>query len=458
MNESPFGADGSDNMFDLVARTDPGPTSRMPLPEGTAPVAAGLLIAGLCSFAFFRVGKVALGSEEAFKPVVSMWFATFALAPGCFLPLEQELGRALAARRALGQGGRPVVMKVAALGAGLMAIVGVGLLAAGSWLADDYFEGNWIMVGALTLSIAAYAPAHLSRGICSGMGRFNSYSIVLGSDGVARIILCLALAAISVSAVGWYGLAVAIAPMFGVGYVAMRGQLRTEPGPPASWKEITPNLGWLLLGSVMSAGLVNAGPIAAGVLASDTEKGLVTRFGFGVILARIPLFLFQAVQAALLPRLSQLAASGQMDEFRSGFRRLVVMVVGVGILGVAGAWVLGPFAVEIMYDAKLSRRTLAVLALGSACYMLGLALAQAVLALHGHALVALGWTMGVVSFLVATWVIDGTIFVRIELGLLIGSAAAMVMFAGSLYSRLQSGAAPDEASLMEAITDMPLEA
>lgn len=444
-------------MLDLVASMDSETSSRMPLPEGTLPVAVGLLIAGLCSFAFFRVGTVALGSEEAFKPVVSMWFATFALAPGFFLPLEQELGRALSARRALGQGGRPVVVKVLVLGSILVVLVSVALLIAGSWLADDYFEGSWVMVIALVLSIAAYAPAHLSRGICSGTGRFRGYAVVLGSDGVIRILLCLGLAALGVAGVGWFGMAVAIAPLFGVVAVGMRGRLRTEPGPPATWKEVTPNLGWLLLGSVMAAGLVNAGPIATSVLASGSEVGLVTRFGFGVILARIPLFLFQAVQAALLPRLSQLAASGQMIEFREGFRRLLLVVIGVGVVGVGGAWLVGPFAVEIMYEAELSRRTLSVLALGSACYMLGLAIAQAVIALHGHALVALGWTMGMVSFLIATWLINGTTFFRIELGLLIGSATAMAMFALALRHRLQRGVAPDAASMLEAITDMPLE-
>ena len=45
-----------------MARNDSGSTARMPLPEGTIPVAIGLFIAGVCSFAFFRVGKVALGS------------------------------------------------------------------------------------------------------------------------------------------------------------------------------------------------------------------------------------------------------------------------------------------------------------------------------------------------------------------------------------------------------------
>ncbi|MEI6401889.1 MAG: hypothetical protein WCP59_06840 [Actinomycetota bacterium] len=440
-----------------MARNDSGSTARMPLPEGTIPVAIGLFIAGVCSFAFFRVGKVALGSDEAFQPVISLWFATFALAPGLFLPLEQELGRALSARRALGQGGRPIVDKVVVLGAVLALAVSVVILALGPWLSGSYFGDNWTMVAALVLAVVAYAPAHLSRGLCSGMGRFRAYAVVMGADGLVRIVLCLLLAGIGVSAVGWFGLAVAVSPLLGVAAVGWRKQLVTEPGPPASWKEVTPNLGWLLLGSLMAASLVNAGPIATSVLAADSEKGLVTRFGYGVILARIPLFLFQAVQAALLPRLSHLAASGQMDEFVVGFRRLVRVVVAVGVLGVVGAFTLGPFAVEILYDSTLSRRTLAVLALGSVFYMIGLAMAQAVIALHGHALVALGWTAGMAAFVLSTWLIGGEVFRRVELSLLIGSGVAMLVFWLALKARLRAGAVPDEASMIEALTDMPFE-
>lgn len=429
----------------------------MPLPEGTIPVAIGLLVAGICSFAFFRVGKIALGSEEAFKPVVSLWFATFALAPGCFLPLEQELGRALSARRALGQGGLPVVKKVLTLGSILAAIVTVAILVGGPWLKNEYFDGSWVMVIALVVSIVAYAPAHLSRGLSSGTGRFRAYAIVMGSDGLARIVLCAGLAIVGVKAVGWYGFAVAIAPLIGVVAVGMRGQLRTEPGPDASWAEVTPNLGWLLLGSIMAAGLVNAGPIATNLLANDSEADAVTRFGYGVILARVPLFLFQAVQAALLPRLSRLAAAGEMDEFRSGFKRLLRVVIAVGVVGVVGAFALGPFAVDVLYTADLSRRTLAVLALGSVFYMLALAFAQAVIALHGHALVAVGWTAGMVTFVVATWAIGGEVFRRVELGLLIASAAAMVVFWWALRQRLRSGAVPTSESVLQALTDQPME-
>ena len=429
----------------------------MPLPEGTIPVAIGLLIAGISSFAFFRVGRMALGSEEAFQPVISLWFATFALAPGLFLPLEQELGRSLSARRARGDGGRPVLMRVLTLGATLAVIVTIVIISLGPWLSDAYFGHSWTMVAALILAVVSYAPAHLSRGLCSGMGRFRAYAVVLGGDGVVRIVLCLLLAGLGVSAVGWYGLVVAVAPLFGVALVAWRRQLVTEPGPPAEWSEVTPNLGWLLLGSLMAAGLVNAGPIATSLLASPDERAMVTRFGYGVILARIPLFMFQAVQAALLPRLAHLAARGEMDEFVVGFRRLMKVVLAVGVLGVVGALLIGPVAIEILYESELSGATLATLALGSVFYMVGLAMAQAVIALHGHALVALGWTAGMVSFVLSTWLIPGEVFRRVEIALVIGSGAAMVVFWLALRARLRAGVTPSQESMIEALTDMPFE-
>ena len=428
-----------------------------PLPEGTIPVGIGLLIAGVATYAFFKVGNVAVGGDEAFEPIASMWFATFALAPGFFLPLEQELGRAVAYRRAVGQGARPVVRRVVSLGAVLVAVVALTILALSPLIASSYFDGDWFMVIALIAAFAGYAPAHLARGVCSGTGRFREYAIIMGSDGVVRILLCVALAIVGISATGAYGMAIAVSPLFAVAYIYRRGGLQTEPGPPAEWSEVTPNLGWLLLGSVFAASLLNAGPIAASLLADDDQDALVTQFSYGVLLARIPLFLFQAVQAALLPRLSRLAARGELDEFRSGLRRLMFVVLAVGAVGTVGAFIVGPWAIEVVYDADLTGRTLAMLALSSACYMLALATAQAVIALQGHALVALGWGVGVVTFLLGTWLSSDEVFRRIEIGLLISSVCALTVFAISLRFKLRSGATPTQDSMMDAITDMPFE-
>jgi O-antigen/teichoic acid export membrane protein len=440
-----------------VSSTTPSAQARTPLPEGTIPVGISLLVAGLATYAFFKVGTVAVGGVEEFAPIASMWFAVFALAPGFFLPLEQELGRALSHRRAIGQGGRPVVRKVVGLGGYLVAAVTLGVLVLSPLIATNYFDGDWFMVIALIAAFAAYAPAHMARGVCSGSGRFRDYAIVLGSDGIVRIVLCIALAAVGITAVGAYGMAIAISPLFAVAYVYRRGALRTDPGPEAQWSEVTPNLGWLLVGSVCAATLLNAGPIAASILAPDGDEGLVTAFSYGVLLSRIPLFLFQAVQAALLPRLSQQAARGEFDEFRSGLRRLVLVVIGVGVVGTAGAYVLGPFALNTMYDADLTGRTLAMLSLSSAVYMLALSNAQAVIALQGHALVALGWALGVVAFGLGTWLSGDDVFRRIEVGLVVSSVVALATFTVALRYRLRAGGTPNTASMMDAITDIPFE-
>ena len=420
------------------------------MPEGTIPVGVALLISGVATFAFFRIGAIALGGEEEFKPIISMWFATFALAPGFFLPLEQELGRALAARRALGEGARPVVLKVVRLSAVLVTTIVVAILAASSLIATSYFDGDFFMVIALIATLIAFAPAHIARGICSGGGRFRDYALIMGSDGVIRIVLCVLLAIVGVRVAGVYGLAVAASPLFAVAYVWRRGALVSDDGPDADWNEVTPNLGWLLLGSVFAATLLNAGPITATLMQGDVSDEFITRFSYGVLLARIPLFLFQAVQAALLPGLSRLAAKGELVEFRKGLARLSYLVVGVGVVGTVGAFVLGPLAAEIVYDAELTGRTLAMLAFASGIYMLALALGQAVIALKGHALVALGWAIGVGTFVVVTALAGPDLFRRIEIGLVASSFAALVTFAIALRSRLASGVAPDRGSIIEA--------
>ena len=414
------------------------PPSGGALPEGAVTIAVGLIIAGVATYAFFRVGASALGGDEEFAPIAAMWFAMFALAPGFFLPIEQELGRALAHRRALGEGGRPVVTKIAALTLVVSIVVVVGLTISSPWLTGSYFSGDWLMFGALIIGFLSYAPVHLSRGICSGQGRFTPFAVVVASDGVMKIVGTVALTAIGITAVGAYAFAIAVAPLFAVVAIGLRGSLRTEPGPPAQWREITQNFGWLLLGTACAAVLLNAGPIAANILASENEADAVTRFSYGVLLARVPLFMFQAIQASLLPRLARLAAQRSFDEFRRGLRLLVIVVAAIGVAGTIFGALLGPWTLRLVYDADLSGRTLAMLALSSALYMMALAVSQAVLALEDHAYVALGWVISLITFVIGTWLLSDDVFQRIEIGLVASSAAAVIAFGLRLRRRLST--------------------
>jgi hypothetical protein len=432
------------------------PSSKAPLPEGTIPVGIGLFIAGITAYAFFKVGQLALGKED-FKPIVALWFTTFALVPGFLLPVEQELGRALAHRRALNHGGKPVIQKMLPLAGGLTSLLIVATLVASPWLTRDMFEGYWSVTVALIITVFAFAPMHIARGIASGSGRFTAYGLILGIDGATRIISCVVLWQLNITSVGAYAMAVALSPIVAVLFVSARGDMKTHDGPPAEFSELTPNLSWLLLGSVMAAALVNAGPIGVDVLANASDAEKVTAFGNGVLLSRIPLFLFQAVQASLLPRLARLAAKGNLDEFVQGLSLLLKIVIAVALVGTVGSYALGPWALDIMYDGGLDRSTLTLLALASGMYMLCIAIAQAVIALRGHRWVAIGWVSAVVTFLLLTAVSSNDLFLRVEIGLVGGSTAALIVFSLALKSRIAAGITPNADSMVDGVLDTQFE-
>lgn len=433
-------------------------TARNPLPEGTLAVGAGLIISGLAAYGFLSIASHAL-EKSVFAPLSLLWTVTFVLAPGFFLPIEQEVGRALAHRRAVGQGGLPVVRRAAVLAGSLLVIVSVAVLAVSPLIVDKLFKGRWSLLVALLIAFAGYAAGHFARGTLSGTGQFGPYGVYMGAEGLLRLTGCAALAIAGVSFVGPYGLAVALPPIVALAF-ALRGQRGLlKPGPEASWAEITPNLGWLLAGSVLGQTLVNAGPLTVGLLSDGSahDDELVADFFKGVLLARVPLFLFQAVQAALLPTLARLAAHGELTEFRKGFRKLMIVVIAIGALGTICAFTIGPAVVKLAFNADLGHRTLGLVALASAVYMVALAIAQAVIALHGHAKVAVGWLIGVIAFVGVTAVAGDDMLLRVEIGLVSATALALVYFAWALRSQLRAGATIDEGSVVEALHDISVE-
>jgi O-antigen/teichoic acid export membrane protein len=430
--------------------------SRIALPEGTVTVGIGLFIAGISAYIFFKIGQQALG-QDGFKPIVAMWFIAFALAPGFFLPIEQEVSRAIAHRRALGQGGLPVIKRIAPLAIIILLTLVVVIAVFSSSISANMFEGYGIVTFCLVLTLVSYAPMHLARGICSGTGRFGAYGIIIGADGAVRVIGCAVLWLAGVTHVGPYAFMIGFSPIVGVIAVGLAGKLRVDDGPEATWSEVTPNLGWLLMGSLFAAALVNAGPITVDILGSSEPAEVVTRFGNAVIFARIPLFLFQAVQAALLPRLAKLAAQRNLSEFSRGFRQLMILVCGVGVVGTIGSFLVGPQVLDLVYQGGIDRRTMTLLALASAMYMVGLATAQAVIALRGHAIVALGWFASFSGFVLIAWLSSNDLYLRVELALVGSSMIAIVVFVVALRKLMASDAIFDPESILDAFAERPLD-
>ena len=413
---------------------------RSALPSGSFTIGSGLLVGGVSIYVFFRLGQEALG-QDGFKPIVSLWFVMFALVPGFFLPLEQEVSRSVAHRRALGDGVRPVVRKVAPVAAAITLLLVVAVALARTRLTNDLFEGSAVVTLALVIALVGYAPFHIARGICSGLGHFRIYSLMIALDGLFRVIACAVFVLAGLDRVGPYALMVAVVPLVIAVGAFGSGRLRTSPGTPASWGELAPNLGWLLLGTLCSGALINAGPLTVDLLGAGTAPEVVTRFGNAVLLARIPLFLFQAVNAAMLPRLTQLVTLGNATEFRAVLRRLFTLVGGVGVIGVVGAFIAGPWVLDLVYDGGIDRRTITLLAFASAVYMLAQACAQSVLSMSGHVFVAVGWVTSFASFVATAAWSSNDLFLRVELALTTSAVVALVIFMFGLrlyFARLVS--------------------
>jgi O-antigen/teichoic acid export membrane protein len=400
-------------------------------------------------------GRV-LGPER-YASLSALWALMFLAGPGLFIPVEQEVGRALSERRERKLGVAPVVKRAAVLAAILAAVLLVAIGIATPVILEILFDDQVLLLVGLSIGLIGYAAQYLVRGTLSGNGRFGPYGLMLGSEGVLRLAACAGLAVAGVSTAGPYGIVAGLAPFAAIA-IALTGQRNlTDPGPQASWSELSGALGYLLAGSLLAQTLVNAGPIAVKFLAPAHEQAAAGRFLAGLVIARIPLFMFQAVQAALIPRLAGHAAAKRYRDFRSGLARLLVVVIGVGSLATLGAFLVGPWLVRFLFGPgfDLSRADLTYLAGASAVYMLALALAQALIAVSGHARVAVGWLVGVIGF--ALFVNFGSgLLLRVEQGFLGGAVAAAVAMALLMLGRLPKPGAPSE-PLAEAAGGIPIE-
>lgn len=373
--------------------------------------------------------------EDTAATLAAIWGVMFTIGPGFFLPLEQEVSRAIAARRTRQTGAGPLIRQAALLGAGLTGIV-LGLLAAFSWLITDHlFDGHWTLFVALCVGVVGYAMGHLARGALSGSGQFGPYAVYIGGEAVARMLVAIVLALVGYRAAGGYGLAIGFAPFFAVAAVGKRAwRVAQEPGPAAPWSELTPSLGALLAGSVLSMSLINAAMIGAKLLAEDGQEGEVKSLFNGVIVARIPLFLFQAVQAALLPRLSGLVSARRFHEFRRSFEQLLVAVAAIGVAGTVAGYAVGPYVLRKMFEVQLGHIDVGLLALGTGFIILAMSFAQAMIALKGQNAVALGWLAGMVAF-VSVAALGNDLLLRVELAAMIASLMSACVL-GAFFLRI----------------------
>jgi O-antigen/teichoic acid export membrane protein len=392
---------------------------------GSLTMAVGLVLLGISASVYLITSARAVG-PFAFGSLSTLWTLIYTFGIGAFLPFEQELGRAFADRRARGLGAAPLVRRVAlAAAACLGTLVAVGGVLS-PVVVDRLFDGQWSLFFALILTLSVMSAQYVSRGMLAGSGRFSWYSGQLGVEGLARILACVCLLAAGVHAAGPYAWLLGLAPLLGLlGTVpGLRGLLR--PGPPASWQEISGNLGWLLLGAVCAQGVANGAMVALKLL--DQESGAAGQFLAAFVIARVPLFLFQGVQAVLLPGLAAALAAGDPQGFRTKLRGVFTATGAVALAGLLGAAVAGPWLMGVLFGPEfgLGRIHIVVLAAGTGIYMLAQVCQAGLVALGRHKENARSWAYALIVFVVACLLPYGPL-ARVEVALVLSCVTAAAL-------------------------------
>ena len=419
-----------------------------------------MVIAAAAAYIVVIIVNAAVGDTE-YAGFAVFWSLLFIVGPGLFLPLEQEVARAISQRRIEGEGCRPLVKKASFLGAGTSIALVVASIAFAPFIIEHLFQGSTGLLIGFVVGLIGFAVMHLVRGICSGNGRFIPYGFMIGSEGLIRLVLVIILAALGANESGVYGIALGVAPFLAVFAVLLDRKGLLGSGPPAVWSELSTALALLLAGSVLAQALAYSALLVVNVMEGSTNPEVARSFTNAFFVARIPVLMFMAVQAALLPRLSRLAAADAHLDFRAAFKRLLIVVVGVAVLGTIIAAAVGPFVGKILFSPEkfnISNLDLGVLAAGSGAFIIGQTVAQALIALKRYTQVALSLLVGCLAFAISVVAFSATsdIMLRASGAFLVGSLVASGTMLIAIAKGMR-GPLPETRTLVETIESEAIE-
>lgn len=403
------------------------------LPKGTVPVGAGLGVMGLTSYGFLLITARAL-HPVGYAEITVVWTVLFTIGPGLFLPLEQECARRVSSAHD-GSISRAALRRIITLGGLLLAAVIVLSAAAWPLIGVRIFNSDLPLFITTLAATACLWPVHTSRGMLAGSGHFGRYGVGLCVDGILRVVGAAVLA-LSGSSTAWHYAAVFIASQLvatGVSLLGAHfryvGESSNGPDHADSWTSIRKAIGWMLVAVLMSQLLANGGTFAAKAIASPTDPTAGV-FLSALVIARIPLFLFAALQASLLPNIAGLIARRELVAVRALVRRVCV---ALSALGIAATLLLLVFGTELLVFVfgprfEISRWTLGLLSIGCTVFMVASALAQVLIAAQRAKEAGIIWVVSVVLFL-AFLTLPIELTLRISLCLLLSSLGALLLFA-----------------------------
>lgn len=384
------------------------------------------IFAAASGFVVMWIASWALDAAHGYNSFLAYWGLFFA-STGLIDGITQETTRAVAASRETKVRGSANPWK---LGAAVGAVVAVAVLAAGfAWMGRIVPAHPGAATGLLAFGLLSYAFQAVLSGVLSGSGLWNRYAALVALDSGVRLVLAVVVWVLGgglvefliitvIGALSW-AVILALAPV--------RVHLDVDR------RVFVRRVGSAMVASGASAALITGFPTAASAAfpaaAVGTGGAAVAAINNAVMLTRAPVLVpLQRFQSALVVRFVE-----RRDSVYKALAAPVGAILGVGLVGFAAAWLIGPWILRVAYKPELfvDGLTLGLLTFASAFMGMLMITGVAVLALERHAFYVAGWiTATVTAFAVlflAPWGVATTVVAALFAGPIAG---ALVHLAG----------------------------
>jgi len=408
---------------------------------------AGLTVQAGTTYLTLIVAGRMLGAA-AFAGISVLYVLVASLATGMFLPVEQEIARRRGHERGSGTFDPTLVRR--AVTVSLVAAIAVCFVALAAYpVSLRLLGGNGNLLAALCVGLPGYACCFVSRGVFAGTGELGRYGLQLGVEGSFRLAAVLGLLLVgphSVAAVGWlFGVAPWIALV--LSFVGRKSHLPRASLPIVRGGPLLSALGLLLISSLAAQLLVNAGPVIIQLLSTPAERARAGAFLAALVVVRIPIFLFTAVQPSFLPAMARHAARDRKAAFVRLIRRVLTMCLALTVISTVVATALGPMLIRLFFGFRegLGAATFLAMGLSVGLYLAAMIMAQSLLGRGMHAWTIAGWLLGLAAMIAGT-ALPGSAVDRATTGFLLGAVAAASTYAVLLAVALRRWTSSDASS------------
>ena len=306
----------------------------------------GLALATSALLGIILLGTVArwltLNENAAF---VAIWGVAFS-GSSIVSVIEQEASRQVTlsqARRQPVPGSVGQLAILAVLGAAA-ALVVLTFLPMGTRV----FGGSLWLVALTFVSLTGFSVQFLVRGILLGRRRVGWYAFVIVAEASVRVVAILVLMLLGVEpSVTWAVVAVVVGsfgwvPVAKIAFTGVNWRRDLEP-----WRVAGRRIGLLAVANGLLALMITGYPTTVTAVIGSSE-GLAIFFAV-VTVSRVPLTLLSPVQALVVPTTTKALYEGRGDQLLAMQGKILLGVLGFGVTAAAGGFLLGPWAVKLLF-------------------------------------------------------------------------------------------------------------